>query len=66
MVTSSFHNCHDDYLFHHQLVPFPPGVKIEQLSLHPEGKHYLALTKDREVYSWGLGENGRLGLGETR
>lgn len=28
---------------------------------HTEGKHFMALTKDYEVYSWGNGDGGRLG-----
>ena len=28
-------------------------------------KHMLALTNENLVYSWGTGENGRLGLGDT-
>ena len=39
---------------------------IIQISAHPDGKHYLALTADGEVYAWGNGEGGRLGLGNTR
>ena len=49
-----------------QLVPFPPGVKLEQLTHHADGRHFLALSQNREVFSWGTGDHGRLGLGETR
>lgn len=35
--------------------------EVIKVAAHPESKHYLALTKEKEVYSWGLGENGRLG-----
>ncbi|XP_063970630.1 E3 ubiquitin-protein ligase HERC2-like [Lytechinus pictus] len=50
----------------------PPGFHLVdglsnkdviQIAAHPEGKHYLALTADWEVYAWGNGEGGRLGLG---
>ncbi|CAI8025913.1 E3 ubiquitin-protein ligase HERC2 [Geodia barretti] len=47
-------------------VVFPAGVKMEQLSLHPNGRHCLALSRGGEVFSWGAGDNGRLGLGDTR
>lgn len=35
--------------------------EVVKIGAHPEGKHYLALTKNSEVYSWGSGEGGRLG-----
>lgn len=35
--------------------------EVVKIAAHTEGKHYLALTKDSEVYSWGNGDNGRLG-----
>lgn len=35
--------------------------EVVKICSHPEGKHYLALTKDGEVYSWGNGDGGRLG-----
>lgn len=38
---------------------------VVKLAAHCEGKHYLALTADNMVYSWGLGEGGRLGLGDN-
>ena len=53
-------------LCHLQPVVFPAGVKMEQLSLHPNGRHCLALSRGGEVFSWGAGDNGRLGLGDTR
>jgi E3 ubiquitin-protein ligase HERC2 len=40
------------------------GVTVVQVAAHCEGKHFLALTDDGEVYSWGLGEGGRLGHGD--
>lgn len=36
-----------------------------KISTYPDGKHYLALSSDGEVYSWGCGEGGRLGHGDT-
>ncbi|XP_077983839.1 E3 ubiquitin-protein ligase HERC2-like [Glandiceps talaboti] len=38
---------------------------VIKIAAHPEGKHYLALTSDGEVYSWGNGDGGRLGHGDT-
>jgi len=47
-------------------IQFNGDVEIAQISLHPEGKHILALSQNREVYSWGIGENGQLGLGDIK
>ena len=38
---------------------------MTQVAAHPEGKHYLALTKSGDVYSWGNGDWGELGHGDT-
>ncbi|XP_076233389.1 E3 ubiquitin-protein ligase HERC2 [Calliopsis andreniformis] len=37
---------------------------VTMIASHPDGKHYLALTQDNSVYSWGNGEGGRLGHGD--
>ena len=39
--------------------------EVIKLAAHPDGKHYLALTKDGEVMSWGNGDGGRLGHGDN-
>ena len=39
--------------------------EVVKLAAHPDGKHYLALTKDGEVMSWGNGDGGRLGHGDN-
>ncbi|XP_030756884.1 E3 ubiquitin-protein ligase HERC2 [Sitophilus oryzae] len=39
--------------------------EIIMISAHVEGKHYMALEKDGTVYSWGNGDAGRLGHGDT-
>ncbi|XP_061744248.1 E3 ubiquitin-protein ligase HERC2 isoform X2 [Nerophis ophidion] len=39
--------------------------KISKLASHPEGQHYLALSSNGEVFSWGCGDGGRLGHGDT-
>ena len=41
------------------------GKDVTQVAAHPEGKHYLALTKSGDVYSWGNGDWGELGHGDT-
>ncbi|MCI4375021.1 hypothetical protein PGIGA_G00104220 [Pangasianodon gigas] len=39
--------------------------KTVKLAAHPEGQHYLALSANGEVFSWGCGDGGRLGHGDT-
>lgn len=39
--------------------------EVIKLAAHPDGKHYLALTKDGEVLSWGNNDGGRLGHGDN-
>ncbi|XP_011304625.1 E3 ubiquitin-protein ligase HERC2 [Fopius arisanus] len=38
---------------------------ISSIASHPDGKHYLALTEEGLTYSWGSGDGGRLGHGNT-
>ncbi|CRL02239.1 CLUMA_CG015120, isoform A [Clunio marinus] len=40
---------------------FDSNSIINKIISHCEGRHYLALTLVGEIYSWGLGEFGRLG-----
>ncbi len=40
--------------------------EIIKIASHPEGKHYLALTSEGDVYSWGNADGGRLGHGDIR
>ena len=49
-----------------QVVEGLANKDISQIAAHPEGRHYLALTADGEVYSWGNGDGGQLGHGDTR
>ena len=49
-----------------QAVPFPHGVEITSVAHNSAGKHFLALSKSHEVYAWGAGDNGMLGLGTTK
>ncbi|XP_068082847.1 E3 ubiquitin-protein ligase HERC2 [Anabrus simplex] len=39
--------------------------EVLKLAAHPDGKHYLALTADGDVFSWGNGDGGRLGHGDN-
>lgn len=39
--------------------------EVIKISSHIEGKHFMALTSDFEVYSWGIGDGGRLGHGDN-
>ncbi|KAA0712570.1 E3 ubiquitin-protein ligase HERC2 [Triplophysa tibetana] len=39
--------------------------KVMKLAAHPDGQHYLALSVNGEVFSWGCGDGGRLGHGDT-
>lgn len=41
------------------------SAAIVHIASHCEGKHYLALSAEQEVYSWGAGEGGRLGHGDA-
>ncbi|XP_048005438.1 probable E3 ubiquitin-protein ligase HERC2 [Leguminivora glycinivorella] len=38
---------------------------IVQVACHPAGRHYLCVSSDGGVWSWGTGEDGRLGHGDT-
>lgn len=48
-----------------QLVEGLRGKEMVQIASHTEGKHFMALTNKGEVYSWGNGDGGRLGHGDT-
>ena len=39
-------------------------LKVEKLAVHSGGRHAMALTSNFEVFSWGDGEDGKLGLGD--
>ncbi|XP_053688822.1 probable E3 ubiquitin-protein ligase HERC2 isoform X2 [Sabethes cyaneus] len=41
------------------------GVNVVQIAAHCEGRHVLALSSAGEIWSWGVGEGGRLGHGDT-
>ena len=41
-------------------------VFVKKLAVNSGGKHCLALSAEGEVYSWGEGEDGKLGHGNKR
>ena len=41
------------------------GIMIKKLAVHSGGKHCLAITVHGELYSWGEGDDGKLGIGGT-
>ncbi|KAF4026258.1 hypothetical protein G4228_018565 [Cervus hanglu yarkandensis] len=48
-----------------QLVQGLASRNIVKIAAHSDGHHYLALAATGEVYSWGCGDGGRLGHGDT-
>ncbi|CAH0559020.1 unnamed protein product [Brassicogethes aeneus] len=48
-----------------QIVEGLKDKEVIKISAHAEGKHFMALTKNLEVYSWGYGDGGRLGHGDN-
>ncbi|XP_011141461.1 E3 ubiquitin-protein ligase HERC2 [Harpegnathos saltator] len=54
----------DDYnMCEPKLIPFLSQYVIKKVAVHSGGKHALALTQDGKVFSWGEGEDGKLGHG---
>ncbi|KAL3277032.1 hypothetical protein HHI36_012394 [Cryptolaemus montrouzieri] len=56
-------------LGHNNNVPYPRPIPflsqyvIKKVAVHSGGKHAMALTLDGKVFSWGEGEDGKLGHG---
>ncbi|XP_031814951.1 E3 ubiquitin-protein ligase HERC2 isoform X4 [Sarcophilus harrisii] len=48
-----------------QLVQGLASRNIVKIAAHSDGHHYLALAATGEVFSWGCGDGGRLGHGDT-
>lgn len=48
-----------------QLIEGLKDEEVVKIAAHTEGKHYLALTADGKVFSWGNGDGGRLGHGDN-
>lgn len=44
-------------------IPFLSQYVIKKVAVHSGGKHAMALTLDGKVFSWGEGEDGKLGHG---
>lgn len=75
MVLASFRSSQNVlvifFLFFFKFVQSPQLVngfgekEIIRLAAHADGKHYLALTSEGDVYSWGNGDGGRLGHGDN-
>ncbi|XP_038209493.1 probable E3 ubiquitin-protein ligase HERC2, partial [Zerene cesonia] len=47
------------------LVPGLEGYTIAQVACHPTGRHFLCRSTCGGVWTWGSGEDGRLGHGDT-
>jgi alpha-tubulin suppressor-like RCC1 family protein len=43
--------------------PTPLAVRFDAVDVACKGDHALALTRERTVYTWGLGADGQLGIG---
>ena len=39
---------------------------VVKVASNAEGRHFLAVTSDGRVFSWGTGDGGQLGLGDFR
>ncbi|XP_075155337.1 E3 ubiquitin-protein ligase HERC2 [Haematobia irritans] len=46
-----------------KLVPVLNQYVVKKVAVHSGGKHALALTLDGKIFSWGEGEDGKLGHG---
>ena len=40
--------------------------EIIKIATNPECKHFMALSREGEVYSWGSGDGGKLGHGDNK
>lgn len=41
-------------------------VVIKKVAVHSGGKHAMALSSDGDVFSWGEGDDGKLGHGNRK
>ncbi|MEE6507640.1 hypothetical protein FKM82_027611 [Ascaphus truei] len=48
-----------------QVVQGLASWNIVKIAAHSDGQHYLALSATGELFSWGCGDGGRLGHGDT-
>lgn len=49
-----------------QLIDGFSGVHVKKLEVHSGGRHCLAVTALGALYSWGEGEDGKLGHGNRQ
>lgn len=42
------------------------GIQVKKLAVHSGGRHCLAVTVMGKLYSWGEGEDGKLGHGNRQ
>lgn len=54
---------HSDNVSQPRLITTLSAHIVKKIAVHPGGRHCLALTTDGKVYSWGEGEDGKLGHG---
>lgn len=52
---------HSDQTKATRVVGFDSNSEICKITSHCEGRHFLAIATNGELYSWGVGEFGRLG-----
>jgi len=57
------HGNHNDVV-HAKIVEALIGFEVEQVSCG--ASHVIVVTADRELFAWGRGDNGRLGLGNQQ
>ena len=41
------------------------GTVVKKVAVHSGGKHCLAVSSTGELYAWGEGDDGKLGLGSA-
>ncbi|KAK4883497.1 hypothetical protein RN001_006816 [Aquatica leii] len=54
---------HNNNVCFSRQIPFLSQYVIKKVAVHSGGKHALALTLDGKVFSWGEGDDGKLGHG---
>jgi alpha-tubulin suppressor-like RCC1 family protein len=63
-VTTATSNSQSVYISHPRLCHFATGITIVKVACGAE--HSLGMSSNGEAFSWGCGDNGRLGLGDRR
>lgn len=49
-----------------RLIDSLSGIRVKKLAVHSGGRHCLAVTTLGKLYSWGEGEDGKLGHGNKQ